>query len=148
MGFDNLHFNQILNAAITPLVLISSVGLLLLSLVNRYHHITDRIRQLLGSACSDEKIAEKREQQVQEMYRRCRILKKSMELIVISISCSAFIILLSIMQLVLKVNLEVMRTVLLVSGMLALVVSIILFLTDIRLSMRSLEIEIGLKKKF
>ena len=41
------EFDPILQATLTPVALISGVGLLLLSMVNRYNHALDRTRQLL-----------------------------------------------------------------------------------------------------
>ena len=40
-------FHEILVNALTPIALISGVGMVMLCMVNRYNHCTDRIRQLI-----------------------------------------------------------------------------------------------------
>ncbi len=42
------EFEGVLRAALTPVALISGVGLLLLSMINRYHHALNRVRQLMA----------------------------------------------------------------------------------------------------
>jgi hypothetical protein len=138
----NVPFEQVLSAAVTPLVLISGVGLILLSLVNRYNHAIDRTRQLHSTPPENQELYLRRQQQVDQMYRRCLILKKSIGYLVMSVACSGIIILLSVIQLVTKVNFDSFKTVFLFIGILTLVISILLFFLDIRLSMKALDLEL------
>ncbi|NTU50713.1 MAG: DUF2721 domain-containing protein, partial [Desulfobulbaceae bacterium] len=61
--------------AITPLVLISGVGLLLLSITNRYNHALDRTRQLSRelAAAADAQKGNVR-LQLTVLWKRCGIL--------------------------------------------------------------------------
>jgi hypothetical protein len=138
-----LPFEKVLSAAVTPLVLISGVGLILLSLVNRYNHAIDRTRQLYNTSPDDTELFIKRQKQVSQMYRRCSILKKSIGFLVSSVACSGIIILLSVVQLMTRLNLDNFKTAFLFIGILNLVISILLFFFDIRLSMKALDIELG-----
>ncbi len=138
-----LPFEQVLSTAVTPLVLISGVGLILLSLVNRYSHAIDRTRQLHNTSTENAELYISRQKQVSQMYRRCSILKRSIGFLVLSVACSGVIILLSVIQLMTKVNFDYLKTGLLFIGITTLVISILLFFFDIRLSMKALDIELG-----
>jgi len=142
---QNVPFEKVLSAAVTPLVLISGVGLILLSLVNRYSHALDRTRQLHNTATENNELYLRRQKQVSHMYRRCNILKNSIGFLVLSVACSGIIILLSVIQLVTGVNFDNFKTAFLFTGILTLVISILLFFLDIRLSMNALYIELGKK---
>jgi len=139
----NLPFEQVLSAAVTPLVLISGVGLILLSLVNRYNHAIDRTRQLYNTPHENTDLFIRRQKQVSHMYKRCLILQRSIGFLVMSVAASGIIILLSVIQLITQFNLDFLKTIFLFSGILTLVISIVLFFVDIRLSMKALDIELG-----
>jgi hypothetical protein len=138
-----IPFEQVLSAAVTPLVLISGVGLILLSLVNRYNHAIDRTRQLHNTTTENTELYIRRQKQVSQMYRRCIILKRSIGFLVSSVACSGIIILMSVVQLMTKLSFDYLKTALLFIGITALVWSILLFFIDIRLSMKALDIELG-----
>ena len=42
-----IPFDAVVSNALTPITLISGVGLVMLCMTNRYNHTVDRIRQLL-----------------------------------------------------------------------------------------------------
>ncbi len=46
---NNVEFVSVLSSALTPVTLISGVGLLMLTMSARYAHTTNRIRELLKS---------------------------------------------------------------------------------------------------
>jgi len=143
----SLTFEQLLAAAVTPLVLISGVGLILLSLVNRYSHAIDRTRELYNTPKDDNTVFQKRQLQVRHMYKRCTILKKSIGFLITCVACSGFIILLSVIQQIININFEIFKIILLFIAILSLVLSILMFFVDIRLSMTALDIELGKEKK-
>ncbi len=138
----SIPFEQVLSAAVTPLVLISGVGLILLSLVNRYNHAIDRTRQLHDTPQDNEDLYIRRQKQVSQMYRRCLILKRSIGFLVLSAASSGIIIFFSLIQLITGINFDIFKTIFLFLGILSLVVSILLFFVDIRLSMKALDIEL------
>jgi len=138
----SIPFDEVLSAAVTPLVLISGVGLILLSLVNRYNHAIDRTRQLHDTPPDNEDLFIRRQKQVSQMYRRCLILKRSIGFLVLSVASSGIIIFFSLIQLITGINFDLFKTIFLFLGILSLVVSILLFFVDIRLSMKALDIEL------
>ncbi len=143
-----LTFDQLLAAAVTPLVLISGVGLLLLSLVNRYSHAIDRTRELYNTPKDDMEFFQKRQAQVRHIYKRCTILKKSIGFLITCVACSGIIILLSVVQQIINVNFELLKIILLFVAIFSLVLSILMFFIDIRLSMTALDIELGKVKEY
>jgi len=76
------------------------------------------------------------------MYRRCLILKRSIGFLVLSVASSGIIILFSVSQLVTGINFDALKIIFLFLGILSLVISILLFFFDIRLSMKALDIEL------
>jgi hypothetical protein len=70
-------------------------------------------------------------------------LKRSIGFLVLSVACSGIIILVSVIQLMTKVNFDYVKTALLFIGITTLVISILLFFFDIRLSMKALDIELS-----
>jgi len=139
---QTLPFEQVLSAAVTPLVLISGVGLILLSLVNRYNHAIDRTRQLHNTPHENQEMYLRRQRQVSHMYKRCMILKRSIGFLILSVACSGIIILVSVVQLLGGWNLDGVKTILLFVGITSLVISILYFFFDIRQSMVALDIEL------
>ena len=82
MGTAVAQLIRILTASIAPVIMISGVGLLLLSMSNRYGRVIDRARELtkdLDATQMDATQEDTRRQllveQVQIIYRRARILR-------------------------------------------------------------------------
>jgi len=141
----SITFEQVFSAAVTPLVLISGVGLILLSLVNRYNHAIDRTRQLYNEHDSGDGLSAGRRKQVEHMYMRCKLLKKSIGFLLFSVVCSVFLTLVTVIQLFIGYNMDIMKIILLFAAILSLTVSTVLFFFDVRLSMKALDIELGKK---
>ena len=139
----DIPFDQVLSAAVTPLVLISGVGLILLSLVNRYNHAIDRTRQLYNEHDEGEVLSAKRRKQVEHMYMRCSLLRRSIGFLIFSVVCSVILILVSVLELFVSYNMNFIKISLLFVAIIALTVSTIYFFFDIRLSMKALDIELG-----
>ena len=69
-----------LQLAVSPVILISAVGLLLLAMTNRYAHITDRVRALVATA-RDAGGARRSalEAQLEVMHTRARLVRRAIE---------------------------------------------------------------------
>jgi hypothetical protein len=84
------QFLNFLQSCITPVALVSGIGLLLLTLTNRLGRTIDRTRNLVAEL--DNKATKKRNQKEMEiriLYRRSKLLKNSIGSIVISIMSSS-----------------------------------------------------------
>jgi len=139
-----MDFSHILQSAVTPLVLISGVGLLLLSITNRYSHALDRTRKLHAELknASELKRKENLKRQLDALYRRCKILKRSIGFVVLSILLSSLIIIIKILEALLFNSLETLSVGLLISSMFCIVISSALLFIDVSLSMQALNVEL------
>lgn len=139
------YFVQILQASIAPCVFLSALGLLLLSMTNRLARPIDRIRALTaglkGVPAGD--VSHTREQ-IDILYSRCRLLQAAIALIAASIFFTSVIVLMLFSTLVFNIKLIAFIKLLFVASLISLIVSLIFFLSDIRLSLRSIKIEIGI----
>lgn len=133
-----------LQMAIGPVILISGVGLLLLTMTNRFGRIIDRSRQLTSeirhSAPEDRK----------RLMAELRILSRRSQIVRAAITLAAVSVLL-VAVLVIMLFLTAMfglETVLWIRGlftgcMMSLIGSLMLFLVDINLSLNALKLEIA-----
>jgi hypothetical protein len=134
---------QILSASIAPVIVISGVGLVLLSMTNRYSHMTDRARELIRDIDDqDDRHRKLLLDQVQIIYRRARVLRLAI------ILSSASILFVALTVLALFAGQLIGATVDYVSVpcfglcLLTLVGSLFFFIRDVTISLRALELEI------
>jgi len=134
---------RILSASIAPVIVISGVGLVLLSMTNRYSHMTDRARELIRDIDGqDDQHRKLLVDQVQIIYRRARALRLAI------ILSSASILFVALTVLALFAGQLIGATVDYVSVpcfglcLLTLVGSLFFFIRDITISLRALELEI------
>lgn len=134
---------RILQAAISPVVMISGVGLLLLSLTNRFARTTERARGL-ASQCREADDAQRPRLllQLQILYRRSRILMQSTILALLSILFSALLILTIFAHYVAATNSYRLVAVLFALSQLSLVFSLVFFIKDMTMSLRALREEL------
>ncbi|MDR3747214.1 MAG: DUF2721 domain-containing protein [Acidobacteriota bacterium] len=137
---------QILTGAIAPVIVISGVGLLLLSITNRYGRAIDRARLLkrdLDESEPGHARVKHLEEQLQHTHQRARLLRSSM----IYASWSIFFVSLTILSLfaegVLGLHLDLVALPFFALCLLALVVSIYYSIRDISVSLAALELELG-----
>ena len=97
---------QLMQSLISPVVLISGVGLLLLSLTNRLGRVIDRSRILVKELDNDKENFEIKKIQISVLYKRSRILRTSITFISFSILFSSLMILLLFLGYFLKINIE------------------------------------------
>lgn len=132
---------KVLQASVAPVVLISGIGLLLLTMTNRLSRTIDRIRLL----CDEfpRAIGEKQHlrSQIEILFRRCRLLQKAIAAATFSIMCVSVVILLLFLMYTLEINLTLDVQVLFTISLGALIVSLIYFLIDVRVTLNSLKID-------
>lgn len=140
---------QILTASIAPVIVISGVGLLLLSITNRYGRVIDRARLLMRELQdSDPEGADVRhlEDQLRHTHQRARLLRASM----VFCSCSIFFVSLTILSLfaeqVFHLALDFVGLPFFALCLISLVISIYYSIRDIVLSLTALELELSSAK--
>jgi hypothetical protein len=140
---------RLLQLAISPMVLISAVGLLLLSATNRIGRLIDRSRTLqekIGKAEGSARPAERAELKV--LLFRCEILRWSVGLLVFSILSAVLMVLILVLSSIFTdLALHTLVVVVLMLSLFAVLFAKILFLYDITLTLKALRIEVGVAAK-
>ena len=137
------HLIPALQLAIGPVILISGVGLLLLSMTNRFGRITDRTRELVEVVRQVSTPATPVDQQVRILMRRARLVRTAILLTTLSVFFAALLIIVLFLAVLLGIE-SAWPVGLLFSGcMLALVAGLVPFLMDVNLSLAALHLELG-----
>ena len=126
------------------MILISGVGLLLLSLTNRFGRAVDRTRQIhhdMREAAGADRL--RLANQVEVIYQRARLIQFSIVMCALSALSAAMLILTLFFTVLLKLELGVLVSLFFVCCLLSLVVSLFTFIMEIRLSLRALRVELA-----
>ncbi len=124
---------QLMQSAISPIVLISGVGLLLLSFTNRLGRVIDRARFLvreMENGNQNEIIPI----QINILYKRGRILRAAITSIVVTILVASLLILLLLLGYFTDWNMKFFFLSFFITAIISLIISVMLFLTDITIT--------------
>jgi hypothetical protein len=133
----------VLQVAIGPVILISGVGLLLLTMTNRLGRAIDRARQLKGEL--SKRTDEDREQvlaQVAIIYRRARVIRLSITLAALSVLLASALIITLFVTALLHLELGFFVVSIFIACMASLFASLVAFIRDINLSLHALKLEL------
>jgi len=136
-------FVQFLEISITPVALISGVGLILLSVTNRLGRTIDRSRALIAeyhNAGNPRKKIIKAELEI--LNKRNRYLKTAMGGISFSILTSSLMIPVLLVMALLKVDLSWIGSSFLVLSIAGIITAAIYFFADVALSLKALDVEL------
>ena len=131
----------VLQTAIGPVILISGVGLLLLSMTNRFGRIIDRSR-ILGDELrhgTDEDQAVARGQ-MDILWRRANLIRRAIALAVTSVLFAALLMIVLFLAAVEQLEVAMLVTVLFSVCLLTLIGSLVSFLQEINESLSALRI--------
>jgi hypothetical protein len=145
---NNISLSQlvpILQLAIGPVILISGVGLLLLTLTNRFGRMVDRSR-LLNQELEREALAPGEATQLQAqidiLHRRAEILRRSIILGAITVLLVGVLILVLFLSALLKLEAAPLIIAIFCMGQLALIGSMLAFIRDMNLSLKAVRLEL------
>jgi hypothetical protein len=128
-----------LQLAIGPVILISGVGLILLSMTNRLGRIIDRSRQLLQDLrAASEKERGRIIEELSILSHRARIVRAGIALQVLCVLFVALLITGLFLGVLLHLEIPGIMVVLFIICMISLVLSLFLFMIDINLSLKPL----------
>ena len=137
---------QILTASIAPVIVISGVGLLLLSITNRYGRVIDRARQLARDlAESDPESARRRhlDDQLRCTKKRAYMLRSSM----LCASTSVFFVSVTVLSLfaeqLLQFHQDFVALPFFALCLISLVISLYYSIRDITVSLAALDLEVS-----
>lgn len=134
----------VLQTAVGPVILISGIGLLLLTLANRFGRAVDRTRQLLREMRGAPEDDRKRlAGQVANLYERARLIQRAIIFSTISVLFAVVLIITLFFTALMKWESALVISVLFICCLLSLIISLIAFIMDIRLSLQALKMEMG-----
>lgn len=135
----------ILAASIAPVIVISGVGLLLLSMTNRYSRVIDRARELTKDAETAVETARRNLllEELRILYRRARILRLAIILSSVSILFVSVTVFSLFASQLLKVRGDYVSIPSFGLSLVSLIGSLYFFLRDVGVSLMALELEIA-----
>ncbi len=144
MSLLALHLDQvvpILGISIGPVILISGVGLLLLSLTNRYGRVIDRSR-VLGDALRrsgnrDPHVWD----QIGILRQRAKLLRSSITLVTVSVLCAAILVIGIFIGSILGMQTAVFIVIMFCTCLASLVTGLGFFITDVNRSLAALDLD-------
>jgi len=133
----------VLQTAIGPVILISGIGLLLLTMTNRLGRAIDRVR-LIGSELgqSDDSARPALEAQLRILWRRARLIRTAIALAAGSALAAALLVILIFLTAILGLPIAWLIAGLFTACMLFLIASLALFIHDINQSLAALKLEL------
>lgn len=134
----------ILSASIAPVIVISGVGLLLLSMTNRYSRVIDRARKLTKDleALDEPKRRDLIVEELQILYRRARILRLAIILSSVSILFVGLTVFSLFAAQVFRLRADYVSVPSFGLCLIALLGSLYFFIRDVSISLTALELEI------
>lgn len=134
----------VLQIAIGPVILISGVGLLLLTMTNRLGRMIDRSRQL-SRALADATDADRARitSQIAILVVRGRLLRLSITCAALSVLLASILIIALFLVALFRWEGAAFLVALFTTSMAALILSMVLFVRDINLSLAALKLELG-----
>jgi hypothetical protein len=135
----------VLQIAIGPVILISGVGLLILSMTNRFGRTIDRSRQLVELRRQVSDVERLRvELQVGILWRRARLLQTAITLAASSALLASLLMIVLFLGALVQLPVASVVALLLVACLATLIASLLFFLRDIKLSLRALAQELAI----
>jgi hypothetical protein len=133
----------VIQTAVGPVILISGVGLLLLSMTNRFGRVVDRSRLLAREL--PQAGAPEREQlavQLGILYRRAKIIRLAIILATASVLLAGLLIISLFLAALLQVEAALLVTICFILCVASLIGSLIVFLLDLQVSLTALRVEL------
>jgi hypothetical protein len=125
-----------LQMAISPVIMISAYGMLLLSMTNRLGRAIDRARLLSGESAAN------RQLQVEILSKRARRIRAAILAISLAMFFAAVLVLTLFLSIFMHLDLELVVSALFVASLLCLIVSLICLISDVSGSLRAMDAEL------
>lgn len=134
----------VLQTAIGPVILISGVGLLLLSMTNRLSRVIDRARNLLSQSehAGGGPPRGRLLTQIDILWEQARIIRKAILFASVSVLCAALLIIVLFITALFGIEDAWLISLLFVACMTSLIVSLAAFITDINKSLSAFKVEL------
>ncbi|MCD8338992.1 MAG: DUF2721 domain-containing protein [Burkholderiales bacterium] len=137
------EFSETLADALAPITLISGVGLLLVSMSNRYGHATTRIRDLLAeSEEHPDEIDEELENSIRLIFRRAVLLKNGVMTVALSAAFSSLQVLFIILEHLFNINLDLWKSMMLLVSVIFIVIGSCIYVAEVSSSTNALALRV------
>ena len=141
---DTSQLVTVLQTAVGPVVVISGVGLLLLTMTNRLGRIVDRSRALAHQARTSEGLEEEAARvQLRILGERAQLVRKAILLAGICVLFIALVVITLFVTALFKVGIAWLVAAFFIISMLCLVASLLFFVRDINKSLQATAVEVG-----
>lgn len=132
-----------LQVAIGPMILVSGVGLLLLTMTNRLGRLIDRTRLMARDLRGADALQrELLVAQLEIFGRRARLVRTAIALSTLSVLLAATLVVLLFVAALTGVEIAALLALLFAACMVSLVAGLVWFLRDVNLSLRALQLEV------
>ena len=133
----------ILQMAVGPVILISGVGLLLLSMTNRLGRVIDRARLLAEARRKAERADRSRfSSQLEILSRRARLIRAAIIFATVSLLMACVLIVALFLAALMHLEIGALVILLFIGCMASLIASLVAFIADLNLSLVALKLEI------
>ncbi|TET31802.1 MAG: DUF2721 domain-containing protein [Anaerolineales bacterium] len=134
----------VLQTAIGPMILISGIGLLLLTMTNRLGRAIDRTRVLVGGLSNTaEAKREKTVAQLRILWDRARMIRLAIALASVSALATAILIIVLFTTALWQMESAWVIVTLFMVSLVSLIVSLVIFIRDINQSLAALKLELA-----
>ena len=134
----------VLQLAIGPVILMSAIGLLMLSMTNRYGRTIDRARDLSRQRRENAPNAVGRiEEQLVIIVRRAIILRRAIALAALSALLAAVLIILLFVTVLVNIDVAWALAIIFSASLACVIASLVYLIFDINQSLAALKMEIG-----
>ena len=132
----------LLQLSIGPVIVISGVGLVLLSMTNRYSQVTSRSRSLLDALRNESPGKNHRvREQLRILIRRARMLRLAIAFAATSLLLAAFLVIALFLVTLMHLDAALLIAAVFIACMCCLISGLIVFLIDVNMSVSALMLE-------
>ncbi len=143
MNVDSIQeLSSLLQSSISPVVLISGIGLLLLSMTNRIGRVIDRVRQLTDENKLDNPLKNK---QIENLYKRAKNLRSGIILMIGSVLMASLIIITLFVSQLYRLPITIIIVLEFFLCLVSLIASLLLYIKDIGLTLKALDYKIDVR---
>ncbi len=137
----SVTFQTVLTHALTPITLISGVGLVKLCMTTRYNHCADCVRQLIAER---ETVGLQEDpdldQEISVLYERCSLLRRAMLCLALSTVSAGLLVALNVLESFWNLNWTGLSAALLGVALLLIIVSCVFFTLEVSLSLKAIRL--------
>jgi hypothetical protein len=131
----------LLQIAVGPVILISGIGLLLLSMTNRFARVIDRTREIAEAFRHAPRDEARYLAQIRMLRRRANLLRLAIILSVASVLSAALLVIAVFITALLRSDAAMHIVILFLTCLALLIASLILFIQDLNLSLEAMNID-------